>query len=107
MLIKKRIQQQCVGFAVVCRLRGGWPAVLRGASGDTADSVLAQRVADKYSLLLSKDENIMRALFRLMRGHGTPNSAVVSAFVLCGLYFVSWYLITHWSDFPASPIFYR
>ena len=49
----------------------------------------------------------MRMLFRLLRGHATPNSAVVSAFVLCGLYFVSWYLITHWSDFPASPIFYR
>lgn len=78
-----------------------------GASGDTVDSVLVQRVADKYSLLLSKEENIMRALFRLLRGHGTPNSAVVSAFVLCGLYFVSWYLISHWSDFPAAPIFYR
>lgn len=49
----------------------------------------------------------MRTLFRLLRGHASPNSAVVSAFVLCGLYFVSWYLISHWSDFPAAPIFYR
>lgn len=49
----------------------------------------------------------MRTIFRFLRGHATPNTAVVSAFLLCGLYFVSWYLITHWSDFPAAPIFYR
>lgn len=50
---------------------------------------------------------MMRILFRFLRGRGTPNAAVVSAFVLCGLYFVCWYLVNHWCDFPAAPIFYR
>ena len=48
----------------------------------------------------------MRAFIRLLRGRGSPNAAVFSAVVLCGLYFVSWYLVTHWSQFPAA-IFYR
>jgi hypothetical protein len=86
---------------------GAWLAIPRGAPGDTGDSALVEKITAHYSWLLSKDETTMRTLFRLLRGHGTPNSAVVSAFVLCGLYFVSWYLISHWSDFPASPIFYR
>jgi hypothetical protein len=86
---------------------GGWLAIPWGAPGDTVHPVLVGWMVARYSWLLSKDEITMRTLFRLLRGHGTPNSAVVSAFVLCGLYFVSWYLITHWSDFPASPIFYR
>ena len=49
----------------------------------------------------------MRTLFRFLRGRGTPNAAVFSAFVLCGLYFLSWFLITHWSNFPGTMIFYR
>lgn len=86
---------------------GAWGSIPWGASGDTVHSALVEKMGARYSLFLSKDETTMRTLFRLLRGHGTPNSAVVSAFVLCGLYFVSWYLISHWSDFPASPIFYR
>ena len=89
------------------RPAGGRQAIPWVASGGTVDSSLVEKVDAQYSSLLSKDETTMRTLFRLLRGHGTPNSAVVSAFVLCGLYFVSWYLITHWSDFPGAPIFYR
>ena len=49
----------------------------------------------------------MRALLKILRMRGRPNAAVVCAFVLCGMYFLSWYLIAHWSDLPASPILYR
>ena len=49
----------------------------------------------------------MRALFRLLRADGSAQSAITCAFFLCAMYFVSWYLINHWSQFPGAPIFYR
>lgn len=49
----------------------------------------------------------MRTLIRIWRGRRSPNMAICSAFLLCGLYFVSWYLITHWFNFPGAMIFYR
>jgi hypothetical protein len=44
-------------------------------------------------------------LIRIWRGRGSPKTAICSALFLCGLYFVSWYLITHWCDRPGAPIF--
>jgi hypothetical protein len=46
-------------------------------------------------------ENTVRMLKKVLRGHGSSNAAIASAFLLCGLYFASWYLITHWSIFPS------
>jgi len=37
----------------------------------------------------------MRTLLKLIRGPKSSNAAILSAFALCGLYFVSWYLISH------------
>lgn len=48
----------------------------------------------------------MRALFRSLRGHLTPGAAVFSAVFLCALYFVSWCLIAHWSEYPGV-VFYH
>lgn len=49
----------------------------------------------------------MRTLIRIWRGRRSSQLAICSAFVLCGLYFVSWYLITHWLTAPGGLIFYR
>lgn len=38
----------------------------------------------------------MRNLLRIFRSHSTPRAAIISAFALCGVYFVSWYLISHY-----------
>ena len=38
----------------------------------------------------------MRTLRRILLSHGTPRAAIISAFALCGIYFVSWYLISHY-----------
>jgi len=37
----------------------------------------------------------MRTLLKLLRDHGSPRAAIFSAFALCGLYFASWYIISH------------
>jgi len=37
----------------------------------------------------------MRTLLRLFAFGSSPRAAVLSAFLLCGLYFVSWYVINH------------
>jgi hypothetical protein len=49
-------------------------------------------------------EITMRTLFKLLRGRKSPSAAIWSAFLLCALYFVSWYMIAHWSNFPGSVI---
>jgi hypothetical protein len=46
-------------------------------------------------------------LKKILRGSGSANAAVLSAFLLCGLYFASWCLINHWSNFPGAMIFYH
>ncbi|WP_343732561.1 hypothetical protein [Duganella sp.] len=38
----------------------------------------------------------MRTLLRIFRSHSSPRAAIISAFALCGLYFASWYLISHY-----------
>ena len=47
----------------------------------------------------------MRAILKLLRGRGSANRAIRSAFLLCALYFVTWYLISHLSNFPGSLMF--
>ncbi|WP_202423741.1 MULTISPECIES: hypothetical protein [Duganella] len=37
----------------------------------------------------------MRTLLRIFQSRSSPRAAIVSAFLLCGLYFVSWYFISH------------
>ena len=49
----------------------------------------------------------MRALIRSMRRCFTPGAALFSAVFLCGLYFISWCLIAHWSEYPGVAVFYR
>ncbi|MCU6501202.1 hypothetical protein LPN04_25675 [Rugamonas sp. A1-17] len=46
----------------------------------------------------------MRTLLKLLRGRRSANGAILSAFLLCALYFVTWYLISHLSNFPGSLI---
>lgn len=38
----------------------------------------------------------MRNLLRIFRSHSTPRAAILSAFALCGVYLVSWYVISHY-----------
>lgn len=49
----------------------------------------------------------MHTLKKLLRARKSANAAVLSAFLLCGLYFASWCLITQWSNLPGTLIFYR
>jgi hypothetical protein len=44
----------------------------------------------------------MRALFRMLRKQKSSKAAILSAFLLCGLYFCSWYLIARWHNFPLT-----
>ncbi|WP_202412790.1 hypothetical protein [Duganella lactea] len=37
----------------------------------------------------------MRTLLRLFQIRSSPRAAILSAFLLCGLYFASWYFISH------------
>jgi hypothetical protein len=37
----------------------------------------------------------MRTLHRIFRSTGSSRAAIVSAFLLCGLYFASCYIINH------------
>jgi hypothetical protein len=37
----------------------------------------------------------MRTLLRIFQSRSSPRAAILSAFLLCGLYFVSWYFISH------------
>ena len=37
----------------------------------------------------------MRTLLRILQRGGSPRIAILSAFALCGLYFASWYIISH------------
>lgn len=37
----------------------------------------------------------MRTLMRMFHFRSSPHAAVISAFALCGLYFASWYIISH------------
>lgn len=37
----------------------------------------------------------MRTLLRIFHSSSSPRGAIVSAFLLCGLYFASWYIISH------------
>jgi hypothetical protein len=37
----------------------------------------------------------MRTLLRILQSRSSPRAAIVSAFLLCGLYFASWYFISH------------
>ncbi|WP_167761296.1 hypothetical protein [Duganella callida] len=37
----------------------------------------------------------MRSLLRIFQSRNSSRAAIVSAFLLCGLYFASWYIITH------------
>ena len=37
----------------------------------------------------------MRTLLRLLQIRRSPRAAILSAFALCGLYFASWYIISH------------
>lgn len=37
----------------------------------------------------------MRTLLRIFQSPSSPRAAILSAFLLCGLYFVSWYVISH------------
>ncbi|MCP2007336.1 hypothetical protein L1274_001029 [Duganella sp. HSC-15S17] len=43
-------------------------------------------------------------LFKLLRGRSSAHRAIWSAFLLCAMYFVTWYLISHLSNFPGSLI---
>lgn len=36
----------------------------------------------------------MRTLLRIFQSRSSPRAAIVSAFLLCGFYFVSWYFIS-------------
>lgn len=36
----------------------------------------------------------MRTLLRMIQSRSSPRAAILSAFLLCGLYFVSWYVIS-------------
>ncbi|WP_166454589.1 hypothetical protein [Duganella rivi] len=38
----------------------------------------------------------MRTILRIFRSRSTSRAAIISAFALCGLYFVSWYVISHY-----------
>jgi len=49
----------------------------------------------------------LHRLKKLLRGRSSANTAVLSAFFLCGLYFASWCLINQWSSMPGTMIFYR
>lgn len=37
----------------------------------------------------------MRTLLRIFQTRHSPRTAIISAFLLCGLYFASWYIISH------------
>lgn len=50
------------------------------------------RAPRKVGFLSGPGEDIMRRLLRRLQ----PRAAIISAFGLCGLYFVSWYLISHY-----------
>jgi len=52
-------------------------------------------------------EVTLHRLKKLLRGSSSANTAVLSAFFLCGLYFASWCLINQWSSMPGTMIFYR
>lgn len=52
-------------------------------------------------------ETRLHTLKKLLRARKSANAAVLSAFLLCGLYFASWCLITQWSNLPGTLIFYR
>jgi hypothetical protein len=40
-------------------------------------------------------EGEVRTLLRILLSGSAPRYAILSAFVLCGLYFASWYIISH------------
>jgi hypothetical protein len=46
----------------------------------------------------------MRTLLRILQSGSSPRAAILSAFVLCGLYFASWYIISHCLN-PGSITF--
>ena len=46
----------------------------------------------------------MRTLLRMLLSGSSPRVAILSAFVLCGLYFASWYIINH-CLYPGSITF--
>jgi hypothetical protein len=37
----------------------------------------------------------MRTFLRIFQSRSSPRAAILSAFLLCGLYFFSWYFISH------------
>ena len=41
-------------------------------------------------------EHKVRTLLRTLRTGGSPRIAILAAFALCGLYFASWYIISHY-----------
>jgi hypothetical protein len=43
----------------------------------------------------------MRRLLRLLQSQSSPRNAIFSAFALCGLYFASWYIISHCLSFGS------
>lgn len=52
-------------------------------------------------------EAAMQRLKKILRGNGSAHLALISAFVLCGMYFASWCLINHWAGMHGAMIFYR
>jgi len=43
----------------------------------------------------------MRRLLKLLQTNTSPRAAIFSAFALCGLYFASWYIISHCLSFGS------
>ncbi|SHM64529.1 hypothetical protein SAMN05192549_102101 [Duganella sacchari] len=37
----------------------------------------------------------MRTLLRIFQSRNSSRTAIILAFLLCGLYFASWYIISH------------
>lgn len=38
----------------------------------------------------------MRTFLNILQSQSSPRIAIVSSFALCGLYFASWYIISHY-----------
>ncbi|WP_373986821.1 hypothetical protein [Duganella sp. BuS-21] len=38
----------------------------------------------------------MRTILTILQSHSSPRAAILSSFGLCGLYFASWYIISHY-----------